>query len=205
MCGKGNDFRNPITARMNMYRRCFILVCTITTWLGLFSVSIGATYTLTPQWNNLGPVQIEPGTPFNLKFDLTSTTGDICSSAIFDVAFSTPGIIVNDYSWGGSFNGSTFDNSDSTLYHFENFILSEPNFGTGTLLSMNVTLPIDIPILPSTITVHAQPGVFALGTQEFTPQAGPDLTIQVVPEPSAITLFIVSCLMLLASSFFRKI
>jgi hypothetical protein len=160
-------------------------------FIALSSVHAKAGYILTPLWDGPEPSQIIPGSPFNLKFDLTSTTGDTCNSAIFDVVFSTPEIVINSYSWEGCFHDSTYDGSDPSLKHFEAFSLSEPAFGTGALLSMNVTMPTSISTLPSAISVHLEPGVFALGTHESIPLAGSDLTINVVPEPSEMILVII--------------
>lgn len=172
----------------------------IATVLTAFAYRVEAACTLIPAWGDPGPAQIVPDAPFNLKFNVTSTTGDAFDSAIFDVAFSAPGIVVNSYIWGGSFHGSGYDNSNVLQGHFENFISSGPAFGEGALLSMNVILPSSAAISLNSLSVHAAPGTFALGTQEFTPQTGPDLMINIVPEPSGIALFAIGLSM--TSAFF---
>lgn len=179
-----------------MNRRCSSLVCSIATLFAFYTAPAAMAYSLTPLWNDPGAAQIIPGSPFNLKFDLASTAGETCDSAIFNISFSTLGMVINSYSWQGSFSGSAYDNSDPLHIHFENFILTDPPFSTGTLMLLNATLPADVPALPTSLSVHVSPGVFALGTQEFIPQSGPDLTISVVPEPSTMILVFSCCLML---------
>jgi hypothetical protein len=160
--------------------------------LGIFAVLLlaaslaRATYTLTPLCNGTSAAEVAPGESFVIALNLTSNAEDTCDSAIFDVVFSSPGLILDGYAWGGNYHTSIYDNSAPP--HYENFILDDPQFETGQLLTLNMTVPLDYTPIPDAIAIHVAPGTFALGAATFTPDAGPDATLCIVPEPSTFFL-----------------
>ena len=95
-------------------------------------------------------VAVGAGSSFTVDLQLTSDTdpADINTSAIFEVAFSVPGLLYDSYTWAPPYQNGGDDWSDadggtiaSSIY-FENF-LSSGEFTTGLMVSLNFTVPSD--------------------------------------------------------------
>ena len=171
-----------------MNYRSFAICCSSFAALLVVAVQSEAAYTLTPLYNGSNSATVAIGQSFSLNFDLTSDAADACDSAVFDVNFSHPGLVLDSYVWGDKYNGSGYDNSNPLASHYENFIKTGPTFGSGNLLTLNMTVPPDHTPPIDTITVHVLPGKFALGDAYSIPATGPDLTLNIVPEPASLTL-----------------
>jgi hypothetical protein len=185
-----------------MHHRIRLFAYGVSIVLVLAASSARATYTLTPLCNGSSAAQVTPGASFLIDLNLTSDAGDMCDSVIFDVSLSSPGLVLNEYVWGGAYYESGFDNS--TPQHFENFTLSDPAFGTGRLLTLSMTVPSDYAPTSDLISVHVEPGTFALGTTTFTPIAGSDLKLTVVPEPATFFMAALSSLLFGAFSLRQR-
>jgi hypothetical protein len=152
-----------ILRRSNVNCRNFAIYGSLFAVLSCVAVRSEAAYTLTPLCNGSSSDTIALGQSFSINFDLTSDVANTCDSVVFDVNFSHPGLVLNNYVWGEKYKVSGFDNSNPLTSHYENFILTGPAFGTGTLLTLNMTVPPDYTPSLDTIAVHVLPGKFALG------------------------------------------
>lgn len=150
---------------------------------------------------------LSPGDTFVLQCQLESSGSDVATSVVFDLQFSKPGLKLTGYTWGGTFAGSSFDNSQpagaslpaiitaSTVgnaaspvdAHFENFATAP--FSTGTLLTLNFEVPSDFTPAPGTITITPVPDTIANDLGNVPTTAGSSFTVNVVvPEPAILPL-----------------
>lgn len=173
-----------------MNPRCLLIPVAMFVCLVL-TATAEAAYTITPLIDGGSSATRTPGQTFSLDFLLTSDASDTCDSAILDVGFSSPKLLLHGYTWGGSFSDSKdyeyYDFSNPTNGHFENFTMG--TFGAGALLRLNMSVPADYVPLNDSIDIHVVPGTFALGLNNtIAVVAGPDAQLHVTPEPASWSL-----------------
>jgi hypothetical protein len=166
-----------------------------------------ASYLLTPVSGGSSQLTVAPGNSFALNLVVSSTGADTCTSAVFTVDFSKSGLRLDNYTWGGSFAGSAFDNSTplktslpviitAATYvppvndgkcdlYFDCF--TPTPFSTGTLLTLNLTVPAGFDYgSDGKVLISVVPDTFSAGVGSIS--TTPGTSFAVVPEPSMLLL-----------------
>lgn len=181
----------------------------------LMAASAYGSYTFTPV---TGPTQdtsvtVKQGDSFNLDLLLTSNASDTNFASVFTVQFSKQGLQYNSHTWGAPYTTDGTDDhskpannllpllitpssyvagsgdTGATDLYFENFLPDPLVFGTGTVLSLNLTVPSNFPTGLMTITtVPDSVDSFDNGTAIPTTGASFTLNVTAVPEPASMTL-----------------
>jgi hypothetical protein len=168
-------------------------------------------YTLTPLSNGLSARSLSPGDSFALDMVLTSDTGAMHTSSVFDVGFSgnglsySPGIVYQSYTWASPYDNGTIDDDSHPLYsalpqtitgtkvNLSNVMPMVPvAFHTGTLVTLNFTIPSNYQLGTTlqTITFSAQPDQFYNGTDEVPTTAGTNFILTIIPEPASVLVLL---------------
>jgi hypothetical protein len=173
-----------------------------------------AAYLLSPLSEGLSSRTVQQGSSFDLDLVLTSSTADTNYACVFTVDFSQPGLQYNSQTWAAPYITASLDNVStpgpnvtplpalispssyvsrhadagvSDIY-FENF-LETATFATGTLVTLNFTVPADFPTGTVTITAIPDPGeAFYNGQSIATTGTTFTLTVIPVPEPTSLAL-----------------
>jgi len=168
--------------------------------------SVVADYTVAPLVGGLSSADAQPGQSVIVDLSVSSDASppDACTSAIFTVSFSQPGLQYDAYAWAAPFTNAGQDDwaspasaalpesvsattwidpmSDpgSDDIYFENFVTGQDtSFSEGILLSLDITIPGDFPdgqVLISVVPDTFDSGMGSIGA------AGQTLTLNVSSE-----------------------
>ncbi|MEI8197040.1 MAG: PEP-CTERM sorting domain-containing protein [Phycisphaerae bacterium] len=181
----------------------------------LMGTSAYADYTLAPVTGATHDISatVKQGDSFNLDLLLSSNASNTHFASVFAVQFSKQGLQYNSHTWGAPYTtGGADDRSKpasnllpllitpstyvagsgdtgATDLYFENFLSDPLVFGTGTVLSMNFTVPSNFPTGLMTITAVPD-SVDAFDNGAAIPTTGASFTLNVTaaPEPASIAL-----------------
>jgi hypothetical protein len=183
------------------------------------NAAAGMGYTLTPTSDNMNQRTLNWGETFTVDMTIT---GDVSlpqyNSAIFQVRFTEPGIVLNDYVWDAPFGtGDLFDDSkpnrgalplpiDGDTYddpqvdgandiELSNVSISG-DYDSGDIVSLMLTIPQNYGFTGS-LLVSVAPDTFADGFDELPVEGGQVLELTIVPAPS-------SCVVMLAGGFLAR-
>lgn len=190
-----------------------LAITTITAIASLTTVATaGMGYTLTPTSEGLNQRTLNWGQNFTIDM---SVTGDVSlpdyNSAIFQVRFTEPGLILNDYLWDAPFGtGDLFDDSrpnrgalpmpiDSDTFtdpqspSLNDIELSNVSiagdYDTGDIVTLTLTVPQNFGFTGS-LFVSVAPDTFADGFNEIPFEAGQVLELTIVPAPGPAALLL---------------
>lgn len=150
-------------------------------------------------------VAASPGESVNLSVVLTSDAEDVLDSNAFEVVFSSDGLLYESFAWdsAGFDTGSVNDFSipgindlpqivtaDSYLagapgdvdIHFEAVTRPGSEFGSGTLVSFELTIPADHP--SGNVLIEVVPEIFGLGFSTIDTVAAEAFRLTVGSEPT---------------------
>ena len=187
-----------------------VLLCT-------FLGSAQADYILTPLSGGASSATVEWGDSFMLDLVLSSNGDDLHNSAIFDLVFTQPNLRYDAYHWAPPY-GDAPPNDDSTPLladlpamitadtlsgtghpagvvdvELSNVLIGH-TFGTGTLVTLSLTVPADYGFNGS-LYIAAVPDTFANGFEIIPTTAGQVFELHVIPEPASMILFALSGLL----------
>lgn len=187
----------------------------------LLALSLAATarggYTLGPP---AGPLTVMPGDAFDLPILISSDANDESRTALFQVVFSKPGLLLTGYEWsapyltggvdddstphidllnaepGAKLVGTTFADASAIDIELTNALDEGKWSENGTLVTLFLKVPDDYVPVPDAIVISVVPDQF-LNANVFgliTTQAGPAFTLNIVPEPSVLAICVVGLL-----------
>ena len=171
------------------------------------NATAGMGYSLTPTSDGLNQRTLNWGETFTIDMTIT---GDASlpqfNSAIFQVRFTQPGLIFNDYVWDEPFNtgdlfddskpgrgalpmpieGDTFEDPQSPGLNdieFSNVSISG-DYDSGDIVSLTLTVPQNYGHTGS-LFVSVAPDTFADGFNQLTVEGGQVLELTIIPAPSS--------------------
>ncbi|MBL8745784.1 MAG: hypothetical protein JNK58_05430 [Phycisphaerae bacterium] len=183
-----------------------------------------ASYIMTPLSAGLHQRDVAWGQSFALDIVITSDVSDTHTSAVFQVRFTQPGLVLTNYQWDAPYQtGSIFDDSKpafadlpmpitpSTLQggayppglndlELSNVLIGA-NYGQGTIVRLNFTVPSNYGYT-GPIFISLNPDQIASGFNEVPTTAGQVFRLNVaeIPAPGASFLFF----SIAAASFARR-
>jgi len=170
-----------------------------------------AEYIVFAEVDGASAVDVVPGEVFTVDVIVTADASDFSNTALFQVVFSQPGLILQQYDWGVPYVRGSLDDllngsdSPSLPQAIENNSFGDDSaadielsnavdgteFNGGLLATLEVTAPQDY-MGASTINVDIVPDQF-FNSREFglvPASSGAPLLINVVPEPSAAAMLL---------------
>lgn len=186
--------------------------------LGL-AVAAHADYIIDLKSNGSSIVTVQPGASFNLDVVLSGEPDTVHNSAIFQLEFSTPGLLYESYSWASPYvTGNIFDDSkpftDDLPAVLTDDLLKGPGypadvvnielsnvvpvpgetFGSGVLVTLLLTVPEGWDGA-SLIEIIAVPDTFADGFDEVNVIAGTSMMIVIPAPPVSILMGGMLCML----------
>lgn len=186
----------------------------------LFVAALGApasaAYTLTPLSGGSNQRDVVWGGSFGLDIVITSDASDVHTSAIFQLRFTQPGLVLSDYVWDAPYGtGDIFDDSKphhaalpaaitpSTLegglhppgltdLEMSNALIG-PTYGVGTIVHLEFSIPSNFGYT-GPIFISINPDQIANGFNQIDSAGGQVFRLDVAEIPSPMTLAPAVCL-----------
>jgi uncharacterized protein (TIGR03382 family) len=175
-----------------------------------------AAYTFTPLSGGMNQRDAIWGGSFGLDIVITSDAADTLTSAIFQIRFTQPGLVLTDYEWSAPFaTGGIFDDSKpqhaalpvpivpTTLegglhppglndIEMSNVLIGM-TFGEGTLVHLDFTIPANFGYT-GPIFISLNPDQIASGFNEIESAGGQVFRLDVaeIPSPAAAPLLLLA-------------
>lgn len=169
-----------------------------------------ATYTLTPLSSGMSQRSVAWGQAFALDIVITSNVSDTHTSAIFQVRFTQPGLLLTNYQWDVPYGtGDIFDDSKPDLASLPMPIMPETlegglyppglndlemsnalgssTYSEGTIVRLNFTVPSNYGYT-GPIFISLNPDQIAMGFDEVPSVGGQVFRLDVAEIPAPITI-----------------
>lgn len=190
--------------------------------------TVQADYTLNVLTDGVPRARVTPGETFELGVFLSTAAEDTHDAAVFQLSFSSEGLLLNSYTWAAPYQTGTLEDASTpspsllpvlitpqllsggsypfnvTDIEFSNITPQAGQFfNDGRLVTLSISVPANYSG-PDSVTITPVPVEFVKGFGLVTTVPGQSFVLT-IPEPSTLAFGISGLLLLMAGSARRKI